>query len=87
MFVTLKVFKLIGPSNDGRRHGRGTYLDFFAFIENTLVGLDYLNALSCYSFSRLNPREWLVAIDSERQPTLVTLTCFFPLHSFFVSVL
>jgi hypothetical protein len=23
---TLKVFKLIGPSNDGRRHGRGTYL-------------------------------------------------------------
>jgi hypothetical protein len=26
MFVTLKVFKLIGPSNDVRRHGRGTYL-------------------------------------------------------------
>jgi hypothetical protein len=26
MFVTLKVFKLIGPSNEGRRHGRGTYL-------------------------------------------------------------
>jgi hypothetical protein len=26
MFVTLKVFKLIGSSNDGRRHGRGTYL-------------------------------------------------------------
>jgi hypothetical protein len=26
MFVTLKVFKLIGHSNDGRRHGRGTYL-------------------------------------------------------------
>jgi hypothetical protein len=26
MFVPLKVFKLIGPSNDGRRHGRGTYL-------------------------------------------------------------
>jgi hypothetical protein len=26
MFVTLKVFKLMGPSNDGRRHGRGTYL-------------------------------------------------------------
>jgi hypothetical protein len=25
MFVTLKVFKLIWPSNDGRRHGRGTY--------------------------------------------------------------
>jgi hypothetical protein len=24
--VTLKVFKLIGPSNDVRRHGRGTYL-------------------------------------------------------------
>jgi hypothetical protein len=24
--VTLKVFKLIGPYNDGRRHGRGTYL-------------------------------------------------------------
>jgi hypothetical protein len=28
MFVTLKVFKLIGPSNDGRRHGRGTFLFF-----------------------------------------------------------
>jgi hypothetical protein len=26
MFVTLKVFKLIGPSNGGRRYGRGTYL-------------------------------------------------------------
>jgi hypothetical protein len=26
MFVTLKVFKLIGLSNDGRRHGRGTFL-------------------------------------------------------------
>jgi hypothetical protein len=26
MFVTLKVLMLIGPSNDGRRHGRGTYL-------------------------------------------------------------
>jgi hypothetical protein len=26
MFVTLKVFKLIGPYNDGERHGRGTYL-------------------------------------------------------------
>jgi hypothetical protein len=24
--VTLKVFKLIEPSNDGQRHGRGTYL-------------------------------------------------------------
>jgi hypothetical protein len=31
MFVTLKVFKLIGPSNDGRRHGRGTYL-FLSFL-------------------------------------------------------
>jgi hypothetical protein len=28
MFVTLKVFKLIGPSNDGQRHGRVTYLFF-----------------------------------------------------------
>jgi hypothetical protein len=26
MFVILTIFKLIGPSNDGRRHGRGTYL-------------------------------------------------------------
>jgi hypothetical protein len=24
--VTLKVFKFIGPSKEGRRHGRGTYL-------------------------------------------------------------
>jgi hypothetical protein len=35
MFVTLKVFKLIGPSNDGRRHGRGTYL-FFVKRINTV---------------------------------------------------
>jgi hypothetical protein len=25
-FVTPQVFQFIGPSNDGRRHGRGTYL-------------------------------------------------------------
>jgi hypothetical protein len=24
--VTTQVFQFIGPSNDGRRHGRGTYL-------------------------------------------------------------
>jgi hypothetical protein len=24
--VTPQVFQFIGPSNDGRRHGRGTYL-------------------------------------------------------------
>jgi hypothetical protein len=37
MFVTLKVFKLIGPSNDGQRHGRGTYLFLFSsfFLYNT----------------------------------------------------
>jgi hypothetical protein len=29
MFVTLKVFKLIGPSNDGQRQGRGTYLHVY----------------------------------------------------------
>jgi hypothetical protein len=32
MFVTLKVFKLIGPSNDGRRHGRGTYLFLYVKV-------------------------------------------------------
>jgi hypothetical protein len=39
MFVTLKVFKLIGPSNDGRRHGRGTYLllDTFILLNNEAV--------------------------------------------------
>jgi hypothetical protein len=26
--VTPQVFQFIGPSNDGRRHGRGTYLFF-----------------------------------------------------------
>jgi hypothetical protein len=35
--VTLKVFKLIGPSNDGRRHGRGTYLFRLAFGDLTLL--------------------------------------------------
>jgi hypothetical protein len=34
MFVTLKVFKLIGPSNDGRRHGRGTYLFIYDLFSN-----------------------------------------------------
>jgi hypothetical protein len=38
MFVTLKVFKLIGPSNDGRRHGRGTYL--FVML-NKMVPLSF----------------------------------------------
>jgi hypothetical protein len=35
MFGTLKVFKLIGPSNDGWRHGRGTYL---FCMENRISG-------------------------------------------------
>jgi hypothetical protein len=38
MFVTLKVFKLIGPSNDGQRHGRGTYL-FYKIKSVILVQL------------------------------------------------
>jgi hypothetical protein len=33
MFVTPKVFKLIGLSNDGRRHGRDTYLFFLKHID------------------------------------------------------
>jgi hypothetical protein len=33
--VTLKVFKLIGPYNDSRRHGRGTYL--FSMQYNYLI--------------------------------------------------
>jgi hypothetical protein len=36
-YVTPKVFKFIGPSNDGRRHGRGTYL--FGFDQSKFVGL------------------------------------------------
>jgi hypothetical protein len=36
MFVTLKVFKLIGPSNDSRRHGRGTYLFLDIPLSNCL---------------------------------------------------
>jgi hypothetical protein len=39
MFVTLKVFKLIGPSNDGRRHGRGTYLFALELLFFTLESL------------------------------------------------
>jgi hypothetical protein len=41
MFVTLKVFKLIGPSNDGQRHGRGTYLFYNVFIYVCVFFLDY----------------------------------------------
>jgi hypothetical protein len=33
MFVTLKVFKLIGPSNDSRRQGRGTYLLLITYVK------------------------------------------------------
>jgi hypothetical protein len=45
MFVTLKVYKLIGPSNDGQRHGRGTYL-FIVQLMWTLLALDFfVNAL------------------------------------------
>jgi hypothetical protein len=34
MFVTLKVFKLIGPSNDSRSYARGTYL-FPVYLQHT----------------------------------------------------
>jgi hypothetical protein len=40
MFVTLKVFKLIGPSNDGQRHGMGTYLLITQAIK---VSIDHLS--------------------------------------------
>jgi hypothetical protein len=42
--VSLKVFKLIGPSNDGRRHGRGTYL--FALLQL------YINLFFIFSFKK-----------------------------------
>jgi hypothetical protein len=37
MFVTLKVFKLIGPSNDGRWHGRGTYLFLLVDLNGNFI--------------------------------------------------
>jgi hypothetical protein len=40
-FVTPQVFQFIGPSNDGRRHGRGTYL----LVSN----LPFLQPLWCSS--------------------------------------
>jgi hypothetical protein len=42
--VTLKVFKLIGPSNDGRRHGRGTYL---FFQRMNLLNTEPLTSFGC----------------------------------------
>jgi hypothetical protein len=51
MFVTLKVFKLIGPSNDGQRHGRGTYL-FFNNTPSLFVGQIFIcgDRLSWYPY-------------------------------------
>jgi hypothetical protein len=43
MFVTLKVFKLIGPSNDGRRQGRGTYLFTLVSKRSLKQCLDLVN--------------------------------------------
>jgi hypothetical protein len=37
--VTPKVFKFIGPSKDGRRHGRGTYLSFHNCLVYYLLAL------------------------------------------------
>jgi hypothetical protein len=36
--VTPQVFQFIGPSNDGQRHGRGTYL-FYTDVEFILEGM------------------------------------------------
>jgi hypothetical protein len=36
-FVTPQVFPFIGPSNDGRRHGRGTYLFCMLPMHDTIV--------------------------------------------------
>jgi hypothetical protein len=38
--VTSKVFLFIGPSDDGRRHGRGTYLFFYILL--SLLEIFYL---------------------------------------------
>jgi hypothetical protein len=35
--VTPQVFQFIGPSNDGQRHGRGTYLFFVAAVSVSVL--------------------------------------------------
>jgi hypothetical protein len=37
--VTPKVFKFIGPSNDGQMQSRSTYLGFLCFLGGGWVGL------------------------------------------------
>jgi hypothetical protein len=44
--VTPQVFQFIGPSNDGRRHGRGTYLLYLVRADarfNSMVGPNLLH--------------------------------------------
>jgi hypothetical protein len=50
MFVTPKVFKFIGPYNDCRRHGRGTYL----FICETGTGIKSREEPFCSYFGALS---------------------------------
>jgi hypothetical protein len=60
MFVTLKVFKLIGPSNDGRRHGRGTYL----FV---LEHIAHVSCATCFQlvFNQINKQgvAWIAKMN------------------------
>jgi hypothetical protein len=47
--VTPQVFQFIGPSNDGRRHGRGTYLFCLKDIKSEIYFL-YFKVYGCVRF-------------------------------------
>jgi hypothetical protein len=59
MFVTLNVFKLIGPSNDGRRHGRGTYLFFLEAFCNISHRLGGITPFSVFSDAYPGLKMWV----------------------------
>jgi hypothetical protein len=51
-FVTPQVFQFIGPSNDGRRHGRGTYLFLIVFNRTRVCLISAKIVFECRSRTR-----------------------------------
>jgi hypothetical protein len=50
LFVTPQVFQFIGPSKDGRRHGRGTYL---FFIKQIVIISKFLSVRHPWKYTRV----------------------------------
>jgi hypothetical protein len=84
MFVTLKVFKLIGPSNNGRRHGRGTYLVFLP--PPSLFQFSFCFPFKKKQFLKISVLN-ILPVEDHRMVFLSTLSNFRPVPTMFRWVL